>query len=155
MKGQAMTATTLPYPDSTRETLQLYFDRTVEHLIRQGHRAVGDPLRGTCVYRAPDGSRCAVGFHIPDDLLDRLERDDQLHVAIGSLDPELFEGVAWPAAEGMVDGVYGYRLASSLQGVHDDYAAWDEEAGFVGWDALEDVARWYGLSFVRPEAVES
>ena len=44
---------------------QEFFDKTMEHLRKQGVRSA----RGTsCLYRGPEGTRCAIGFHIPDDM---------------------------------------------------------------------------------------
>ena len=47
---------------------QEVFDIVVNHLFTQGRPAY-DGVRG-CMYRAPDGLRCAVGVLIPDDLYD-------------------------------------------------------------------------------------
>jgi hypothetical protein len=47
---------------------QEVFDIVVNHLFTQG-RPADDDVRG-CMYRAPDGLRCAVGVLIPDDLYD-------------------------------------------------------------------------------------
>lgn len=47
------------------KTAQEVFDEVIEHLFKQGKQAI-DAL-GTCQYRAPDGSKCAVGALIPDD----------------------------------------------------------------------------------------
>lgn len=55
-------------------TNQEIFDTVYRHLLKQGRRSTRqrpgnpagqDPL---CVYRAPNGDRCAVGCLIPDDL---------------------------------------------------------------------------------------
>jgi hypothetical protein len=47
---------------------QEVFDIVVNHLFTQG-RPAHDGVQG-CMYRAPDGLRCAVGVLIPDDLYD-------------------------------------------------------------------------------------
>ena len=47
---------------------QEVFDIVVSHLFTQGRPAY-DGVQG-CMYRAPDGLRCAVGVLIPDDLYD-------------------------------------------------------------------------------------
>jgi hypothetical protein len=47
---------------------QEVFDIVVNHLFTQGRPAY-DVAQG-CMYRAPDGLRCAVGVLIPDDLYD-------------------------------------------------------------------------------------
>lgn len=48
-------------------TAQETFDTVVNHLRQQGKRAVDPTLGGTCLYRAPDGSKCAVGILIKDE----------------------------------------------------------------------------------------
>ena len=48
---------------------QEVFDIVVNHLFTQGRPAY-DGVQG-CMYRAPDGLRCAVGVLIPDDLYDK------------------------------------------------------------------------------------
>ena len=40
------------------------FDTVVKHLFTQGKPAMDD---GTCMYRGPDGAKCAVGVLIADD----------------------------------------------------------------------------------------
>lgn len=44
-------------------TAQETFDTVVNHLRQQGKRAYD----GICMYRAPDGSKCAVGILIKDE----------------------------------------------------------------------------------------
>jgi hypothetical protein len=46
-------------------TPQEIFDTVATHLFTQGKKAVN--YKGSCVYRAGDGSKCAVGVLIPDD----------------------------------------------------------------------------------------
>lgn len=45
-------------------TPQEIFDTVATHLFAQGKQAVSD---GACVYRAPDGSKCAIGCLIADE----------------------------------------------------------------------------------------
>lgn len=59
-----MTATFTPYT-----SLQQMFDIAAAHLLQQQKRATG-PDELICVYRAPDGCKCAVGALIPDELYD-------------------------------------------------------------------------------------
>lgn len=54
-------------------TDQEFFDITVQHLKKQGRKAgvakgfvVNDEEDFTCLYRAPNGDKCAVGIHILD-----------------------------------------------------------------------------------------
>lgn len=46
-------------------TKQQLFDRVASHLIRQNVRSVTED--GTCMYRGPNGLRCAIGCLIPDE----------------------------------------------------------------------------------------
>lgn len=45
---------------------QRVFDVVAAHLLAQGHRA--KEITGSCLYRAPNGDRCAIGVLIPDAL---------------------------------------------------------------------------------------
>jgi hypothetical protein len=47
---------------------QEIFNFVVKHLIEQGRPSVDG--RGNCVYRSPEGSMCAVGCLIPDEIYD-------------------------------------------------------------------------------------
>lgn len=49
-------------------TEQEIFDKVAEHLQKQGHRALNED--GVCVYRGKNGTKCAVGALIPDELYD-------------------------------------------------------------------------------------
>jgi hypothetical protein len=44
---------------------QEFFDKSVRHLFAQ---KVPSIINGNCKYRGPNGTMCAVGCHIPDDL---------------------------------------------------------------------------------------
>ena len=44
-----------------------------DHLATQ--RKLSEVADGTCLYRAPDGCKCAVGFLIPDELYDHFIED--------------------------------------------------------------------------------
>lgn len=88
-------------------TPQEAFDSTVRHLKAQGCAATNDA--GTCVYRSPTGLKCAMGFHIPDELYN----------------PE-FEG---KSASYVIDHLhldYDPRLMDDLQIAHDYCITWDE-----------------------------
>lgn len=114
-------------PDLT--DLQAVFDYTTRMIIRQGGPSMND--QGRCLYRAPSGCRCAIGWLIPDD----------------EYDPEM---------EGKEADDLGLNLAAdapffkSLQMAHDDSA---KDAIFRGkefwpaWSArLTTLAGRYHLS---------
>ena len=46
-------------------TNQQVFDTCLTHLRAQGRRST-DPISGFCMYRGPDGLKCAIGALIPD-----------------------------------------------------------------------------------------
>lgn len=48
-------------------TAQEVFETVATHLLKQGGQARNEE---GCAYRAPDGSKCAAGCLIPDDLYD-------------------------------------------------------------------------------------
>lgn len=43
------------------------FDLMVNHLIAQGKPAIDEEDGGSCLYRGPNNTKCAVGILIPDD----------------------------------------------------------------------------------------
>lgn len=47
-------------------TNQEIFDTVVKHLRSQGCKSI-DPETGNCLYRGPNGKKCAAGCLIPDD----------------------------------------------------------------------------------------
>lgn len=49
-------------------TPQEFFDRTATHLLKQNERSVDQ--EGGCMYRGPQGLRCAIGIWIPDSVYD-------------------------------------------------------------------------------------
>lgn len=54
---------------TTPMTAQDIFDKIVLALINQKEKSV-DALTGSCRYRGPNNTKCAVGYLIPDDLYD-------------------------------------------------------------------------------------
>jgi hypothetical protein len=71
-------------------TPQEVFDKTVEFLFEQGRPALEEWTENDqiCLYRGPDGTKCAVGLWMPDDAwhasingitLDDLIRENDLH----------------------------------------------------------------------------
>lgn len=94
------------------------FDIVAWHLLRQ-HAQATAPNDARCMYRAPDGRRCAVGWLIPDEIY--------------TLDIE-FIGVSSLAAD-LKTTVHGQRFAAfldshmwllrDLQGMHDARAPYE------------------------------
>ena len=66
---------------------QKIFDTVATHLAVQGFRA-WNKLLEQCVFRAPDGSKCAFGIFIPDDIYKRSMEDYGVETLIDEA-PEL------------------------------------------------------------------
>ena len=92
----------LPTYAGANMTDQELFDRVVTHLAKQGRRAMA---RVACLYRTPDGLKCAIGCLIPDEKY-RAEME---------LDPDIWEEVM------EVAGISDEQdwLARQLQRSHD------------------------------------
>lgn len=75
-------------------TPQEFFDSTVTHLRRQGKPAV--TKYGKCKYRAAGGLKCAIGFHIPNELYSRTMEGrgaDNVRHSFGGI-ADLFDGLS-------------------------------------------------------------
>jgi hypothetical protein len=98
-------------------TNQQAFDQVVTHLAQQGRRAMGpakwDQSAEVCKYRGPDGTKCAAGVLIPDELYDPEMEGDGILVLLGR-----YERVR----ETLSDVRPG--LLSALQRAHDSSFAW-------------------------------
>lgn len=117
---------------------QEIFDTVAKHLIQQGCRAtVSAGSRpdsdGLCQYRGPNGTKCAVGALIPDDVYDaKMEGDTVtgLLVSFGSVLP------SWMGPN--------LGLLRDLQMVHDHPETWEEPTTLR--KELFKVSRDHGLS---------
>ena len=109
---------------------QTAFDTVVAHLRLQKKRSA-KPGTNVCMYRGPDGTKCAVGVLIPDDQFDptkEIQHISYLHSTI-------------PALQGI-----DLDFLCEVQRVHDSAVNWDE-SGFTAWDLLEQTAAQYDLIF--------
>lgn len=88
-------------------TKQTIFDTVFEGLYKQGHRSV-DGVNGGCVYRALDGSKCAVGLLITPEYYEEHKDDLEGNSIISALDEEFLPSLR-PFA----------LLVEALQTVHD------------------------------------
>ena len=122
-------------------TPQEIFDTVARHLFAQGKQS-RDPV--SCLYRGPDGTKCAVGVLIPDATYD----EDMEGCSIVGLLRE-FSLPAWMGEH--------VNLLQHLQSVHDVDSRWADDKR-MRWE-LSLVATAYGLddsilpglSFNRPE----
>jgi hypothetical protein len=116
---------------------QEIFDTTTRALLAQG-RPSFNPAEGTCLYRGPDGTKCAIGHLIPDD----------------AYHPDMENLRAWAdrvmEAAGF-DGPTGAQSAAGmflaeLQSAHDEPARTDFNNWLKPWKAkLRRVAALYHL----------
>ena len=120
-------------------TDQEVFDTVVTALRRQGCKSVkrvasprADQCTPVCRYRGENGTKCAVGHLIPDELYDRR-----------------MEGLCWTSIVLMSPELYNMqlsnRLVCRLQEVHDC-------APVRNWESCwREVAHKYGLTYTPPE----
>lgn len=98
---------------------QEIFDKVVLHLLEQGERCstMDEDGKETCLYRGPEGMRCAVGCLIPDDLYDPgIEKK-----RVSSL-PESIREVIEPTDMGTGTAIV---FLERLQDIHDNETAKD------------------------------
>lgn len=117
---------------------QEIFDKVYTELFKQGVPSV-DPY-GTCLYRGPNGTKCAVGHLIPDELYD--EKMNKL--GVDSLPDSVLQYIGANSENSF--GVLS--LLRYLQDVHDmaltvSFALWHEE--------MQRVAKEYKLEFKFPK----
>ena len=108
--------------------------KVFEHLIVQGERAMDGPQ---CVYRAPDGNKCAAGCLIPDELYsNKMEGSSFRHVAMDH--PKLQE----------MFGDY-IELIGELQQIHDNYSPWDPKLNWNHYmlEEFQILCRQFGLDY--------
>jgi hypothetical protein len=96
-------------------TLQEVFTAVVTHLLNQGERSVASS--GNCLYRSPDGRRCAVGAIIPDELYSPVMENSVVQA-------NCVWSVIKPLFASPTDAKY---LLEELQAVHDDIPPHDWE----------------------------
>lgn len=86
---------------------QEIFNIVARHLLKQWKKSI-DGL-GTCLYRSPDGSKCAIGCLMPDNLY-RPEFEGR---AITELPRVVLQAISKPSMTGFL---------YNLQNLHDEYA---------------------------------
>lgn len=95
---------------------QQIFDTVAKHLLEQGEKSEGpDPSSDdgtTCLYRGPNGLKCAAGCLIPDEMYS--PKLEGLNVNAVTM-RKLFEAI----------GITSIRLVRDFQIIHDVHAAKD------------------------------
>lgn len=105
---------------------QEIFDKVRTHLLTQNAKAMAD-YGDSCMYRAPDGRRCAIGCLIPDEMYNP------------DFEGEGIDGLPWALRE-YLGGVDNDDILQELQNVHDCFNP-DDWAGQLDYIATE-----YGLN---------
>lgn len=134
-------------------TLQEIFDRVVDHLRKQGEPSTTPALHTNsvrCLYRGPNGKKCAVGALITDAVYSP-------HIEGGTVSDV---GVRFAlGASGIPDDGQTLSLLSELQDAHDSTArkcARDIRAWLPMVEhRLEYIANWYGLTLKPANPVRS
>jgi hypothetical protein len=117
---------------------QEIFDTVARHIIKQGKPAVNE--YGDCKYRTADGSMCAVGVLIPDDVY----TEDMEWMVPDHLATDKYISVD--------DGAKSGVLLLNLQAAHDmDLMSWDDDDNIVPdfdtWaSAMRHIAKEYSLN---------
>ena len=120
---------------------QEVFNKVLAHLRKQGHAAMDD--ESTCVYRAPNGTSCAVGCLLPDNLYDpRIEgRSVDALVSTRASD--------FPATAAFLER-FDIDMLTDLQMAHDGRLA---DRGISAWEQrMAGIAKQYGLVYTPPGA---
>lgn len=118
---------------------QEIFDKVATHLFTQGCRSAAYPkdTMGVCLYRGPNGTSCAVGVLIPDELY-ALEMESDTITDL--LEEDVICG-KWKLPSWMHENE---AMLTSLQGAHDYPGNWYITANMQR--ALRNVAKSYRLS---------
>lgn len=123
--------------------MQAVFDKVAKHLLTQNKRAMKD-FRGEypedrCAYRGDNGSMCAVGCLISDDLYDFSMEGRNVGEVM-----RMLHGVRELSSVSPALGVF-HAMLSALQNAHDNYepSEWPMELAYI--------ARMYNLSFTMPQ----
>ena len=116
---------------------QEILNRVTVHLYRQGKQAKKPMEDGGnfCLYRAPDGSKCAVGCLIPDELYDPSFENNSADFFFYS-EPEVGTAMNINIHDKM-----SLRLLNRLQSIHDNSQNWQN---FNNSSYDEFKSSWFG-----------
>lgn len=111
---------------------QQLFDDVVNHLRKQGCKASGKNLYGdisTCLYRGDNGTKCAIGGIIPDELYNPILENRTCHSIMYPTDLS-DDKKPLCLQVGNLIGLSNESLADRLQVIHDADNVEDWEEGF-------------------------
>ena len=113
---------------NSESNMQKTFDTVATHLLKQGKRAMR--VSGTCLYRTPDGLKCAVGCLIPEEMYSP-DMEENVVTSLLEKFPKLHD----------VPLINGFsKLLRELQGLHDGWDVRDWPQG------LREIAARFGLN---------
>lgn len=118
-------------------TKQELFDKVATHLLKQ-RRVSRLTNSGSCAYRGVEGTSCAIGCLIPDELYEKNMEGSSIRILMMHR-PDIQELI----------GKGNVELASRLQRIHDSVSIYrtDSAAILVSWASqLREVAHNLGLS---------
>ena len=120
---------------------QTIFNKVLEHIRSMKHQSLN--ASGNCVYRTPDGNKCAVGCLIPNkDYSPKMDNIDSTEI---SSVWHRFKALKRLFKDDQLE------LLRDLQKVHDDICNWSER-GFVGNQLMRIIARKHGLQYTPKNA---
>ena len=101
-------------------TKQDIFNTAANGMLKQGKKSEDSEGSSECLYRGPNGLKCAVGMLIPDDLYKARFEGQKVS------DPSLIKALV---KIGLPNTVVFADFLDHLQGVHDDHHVedWDRE----------------------------
>lgn len=112
--------------------IQEIFNKIVTHLREQNCKSY-DPNRASCMYRGPNGTKCAVGCLIPDEIYSREMEGRNFQFLV--LATDLFDSIPWlkdAKKTNSIEEVEDYlRLIQILQRVHDNIPVEKWETQFM------------------------
>lgn len=118
-------------------TKQELFDIIVAHLRKQGRKSIANnakTIETTCLYRGPDGTKCAIGCLIPDELYKPImETKSMAYIVCYIENAELANELATHQC-----------ILSPLQKIHDNQQVSDWESSWM------NLAARYGLKYTPP-----
>jgi len=129
-------------------SLQTEFDAIVGHMRKQ--RAPAFSVGRSCAYRGANGTSCAIGCRIPEELIPDMIGDNGTNVETMFLrHPKVFEALT-KAAELDPNSLRTHRFYEGMQAAHDHAQASDFMTDFEG-EAAKVAAR-YCLTYTSEAA---